>query len=162
MKKQLQNYNRIQFPNPSSRRSFLRDSVRISHPENRPRKTEGLSSAVHQLSIQNVYPVYQTRPQKSWWWWWWFVDSQARQETCPWVVQINKHPCLQGNDLENRWKLVPSLLKAIMEVTSSNWIWAQNILNTSEACFIELILALKMFCSIVIYIFVCLDSSLVC
>lgn len=110
-------------------------------------------------SVRNVYPVYQTRPQKSRWW---FVDSQARQETCPWVVQTNKHPCLQGNDLESRWKLAPSLLKAIMEVTSSNWIWAQNILNTSEACFIELILALKMFCSIVIYIFVCLDSSLVC
>lgn len=50
-----------------------------------------------------------------------------------------------------------------MEAISSNWICAQNILNTSEACFIELILALEMFCSIVIYVlFVCLDSSLVC
>lgn len=154
MKKKLQNYNRIQFPNPSSR-SFLRDSVRIGHPENRPRKAEGLSSAVHQLSVHNVYPVYQTRPQKSWWW---FVDSQARQETCPWVVQTNKHPCQQGNDLESRQKLAPSLLKAIMEVTSSNWIWAQNILNTSEACFIELILDLKMFCSIVIYVFVWIQA----
>lgn len=53
--------------------------------------------------------------------------------------------CLQGGTGECRGKLATSLPKAITESTFRNWICAQNILNTSEACFVELILALEMF-----------------
>lgn len=40
-----------------------------------------------------------------------------------------------------------------MELTFNNWICAQNILNTSEACFVELILALEMFYSYLQFFF---------
>lgn len=65
------------------RRSFLVVvSLRVGHPEDRPRKAEGLSSghtpALSLKCLPNLPNSTQTMKMT-----WWFVDSQAHQETFP-------------------------------------------------------------------------------
>lgn len=65
------------------RRSFLAVvSLRVGHPEDRPRKAEGLSSghtpALSLKCLPNLPNSTQTMKMT-----WWFVDSQAHQEIFP-------------------------------------------------------------------------------
>jgi len=47
-------------------------------------------------------------------------DGRPAKRRLPGIVQTPEHPYLQGDDLEWRGELAPSLSKAIMELTFSN------------------------------------------